>query len=197
MMLKIGLDLDDTICDFLGPYLKRFGTPKKDTDITKNVNRILIKDKKFWMSLPVINRPNFVPTLYCTKRVHPKTWSKQFLIENGIPSAPIYQILCQLSSKAPRIKGRVDVFIDDSISNFIDLNLKGVPCLLINNQHNQKWGPIGRIYSLDKEEIEECYHLFKDTLFSYFGEIVNDYRQKIPKQYRTYSLNGYSEVTKN
>lgn len=179
MRLKIGLDIDDTVCDFIGPYLERFGAPKRDSEITKNVSRILINDKDFWMNLPIIRSPNFVPTLYCTKRVHPKAWSKQFLIENGLPSAPIYQVFGHTISKAPRIKGRVDVFVDDSISNFIDLNLKGIPCLLIDAEHNHKWGPIGRIFSLDKGEIEESYFLFKDTMFDYFKDLVDDYRREV------------------
>lgn len=176
MKVKIGLDIDDTICNFIDPYLKRFGTPKYDYEITRNVHRVLLKDKDFWLNLPIINRPNFTPELYCTKRIHPKAWSKEFLKINNIPMAPIYQIYCQDSSKAPRIKGRVDVFIDDSIRNFIDLNLKGVPCLLINNDHNSSWGPIGRIFSLEQEEIEYCYHLFIDTLFPYFKDILSEFK---------------------
>lgn len=179
MRLRIGLDIDDTICSFYGPYFKRFGIPKRDSEITRNVSRVLIKDKNFWMNLPVINRPNFIPALYCTKRVHPKAWSKKFLEENSLPIAPIYQILCQSTSKAPRIMGRVDVFIDDSISNFIDLNLKGVPCLLMNGPHNQSWGPYARIYNLDEDEIEYCFDLFKSTLYPNFRELVNDYRQQM------------------
>lgn len=177
MTLRIGLDLDDTVCDFLGPYFERFGIPKKDYEITRNVSRILIKDKDFWMGLPVIHRPDFVPTLYCTKRVHSKLWSRQFLEKNSLPVAPIYQVWSQTSSKAPKIKGRVDVFIDDSISNFIDLNLNGIPCLLMDGIHNQKWGPVGRIFSLDKDEIEECYYLFRSTIFNNFKYFVNEYRQ--------------------
>lgn len=179
MSLRVGLDLDDTICDFLGPYYKRFGIPKRDSEITKNVSQVLIKDKDFWINLPVINRPNFNPTLYCTKRVNPKLWSKQFLEKNNLPSAPIYQVICQFSSKAPRIKGKVDVFIDDSISNFIDLNLKGVPCLLMDGSHNRQWGPVGRLFSLNKEEIEECYNLFLATMFNHFKDIVDEYRSEI------------------
>lgn len=173
MRLRVGLDIDDTICSFFGPYLERFGTPKEDVEITRNVRRVLLKDRDFWLGLPIIHRPDFNPTLYCTKRIHPKAWSKKFLELNGIPLAPIYQVYCQSSSKAPRIKGRVDVFVDDSISNFIDLNLKGVPCLLMDGEHNKHWGPVARIFSLDIEEIEECYHLFMNTLFPSFKELVN------------------------
>lgn len=178
MNLRIGLDLDDTVCNFLDVYLERFGIPKEDYEITKNVQRVLRTDKDFWINLPVINRPDFTPTLYCTKRVNSKEWSKQFLKKNNIPLAPIYQVLCQTSSKAPRIKGRVDVFIDDSITNFIDLNMQGVPCLLIDGKHNQKWGPIGRVFNLEKEEIEYCYSLFMETMFPYFRDILYDYKQR-------------------
>lgn len=177
MKLRTGLDIDNTVCNFIGPYLDRFGPPKSDSEITRNVNKILVNDKDFWMNLPIINRPNFIPTLYCTKRVHPKVWSKQFLIKSGLPLAPIYQVFCYTTSKAPRIKGRVDVFIEDSISNFIDLNLKGIPCLLINDEYNQDWGPVGRIFGLDKEEIEESYFLFMNTLFYNFKDLVDEYRK--------------------
>lgn len=179
MKLRVGLDIDDTICDFLGPYFSKFGIPKRDCDITKNVSRKLVKDREFWLNLPVIHRPNFIPTLYCTKRVNSKEWSKQFLVRNDLPIAPIYQVLCQISSKAPRIKGRVDVFIDDSISNFIDLNLNGIPCLLMNGEHNHGWGPIGRIYSLDIEEIEDCYSLFMETVYDNFKSLVKEYKNGI------------------
>ncbi len=180
MILDIGLDLDNTVCNFWGPYVNRFGLPHSDYEISKNVNRILIKDKEFWLNLPVINKPNFTPALYCTKRVHPKAWSKEFLKMNDLPIAPIYQVYCQIASKAPRIKGRVDVFVDDSLSNFIDLNLKGIPCLLIDDENNRKWGPIGRIFTLDKEEIEDCYNLFLDTVFFNFKELLYEYQTNSP-----------------
>lgn len=175
MKLRIGLDIDDTICDFIGPYLKRFNSPVEDSEITKNVSRVLIHDREFWMSLPVINIPNFTPELYCTKRIHSKEWSKEYLVNNNIPVAPIYQVYCQNTPKSSRIKGRVDVFIDDSISNFIELNKSGVPCLLIDSPRNRSWGPIGRIYSLNKDEIEDCYELFMHTIFHNFNNLIDDY----------------------
>lgn len=172
-MLKIGLDIDNTICDFLGPYFDRFGIPKQDQDITKNVYQVLQKDKDFWLNLPIVNEPDFTPELYCTKRINSKRWTKLFLEKNNLPSAPIYQVYYQYGSKAPLIKGRVNVFVEDSISNFIDLNSKGIPCLLIDSQYNQSWGPIGRIYSLNQEEIIDTYHLFMHTIFPNFKDLLN------------------------
>ena len=174
MKLRIGLDLDDTIFLFMEYYLKKFRTPKNDYEITRNVTRILSKDKSFWINQPLINRPNFIPTLYCTKRVHNKQWTKEQLEINNLPKAPIYQIYCQCVGKSSRIKGLVDVFVDDSLSNMIEMNLNGIPCLLMNNSANQNWGPIGRIYSLNKDEIELAYN---SILKINFKELYNDYRR--------------------
>ena len=44
MKLKISMDLDGCLCDFYGPYFKKFGNPKKDTEISKNVQNILLKE---------------------------------------------------------------------------------------------------------------------------------------------------------
>lgn len=176
MNLKISLDIDGCICDFYNPYIQRFGIPKKDSDITKNVVRILQDDKEFWLSLPVINRPSFSVKQYTTARSIPKSWIKEYLECSDMPKAPVYQLYSHCLSKVPRIKmGGCNLHIDDSLKVFIDCNLNGIPCLLMDNPSNQDWGPIGRIYSLDKDEVEDCYYLFKSTMFPYFKELLNDY----------------------
>lgn len=175
--LKIGLDLDDTIFSFMENYLDKFGKPKTDSEITRNVYSILRKDKEFWMNLSIINRPNFKPTLYCTKRVNPKSWTKESLLVNDLCTfdkkvSPIYQLYYQHGKKSSIIKGLVDVFVDDSLSNFIEMNLNGIPCLLINNSNNINWGPIGRIYSLDYDEIEDSYELLVNTVGKNFRDLL-------------------------
>ena len=177
MKLRIGLDLDDTLNEFMNPYLKRFGYPKSDGEITKNVQRILIRDREWWINLPVKNKINFIPELYCTKRVCNKNYSKTWLENNGYPNKPIYQIFCQRANKARYIKGIVDRFIDDSVSNFIQMNLAGLPCLLIASESNEKWGPYGKIYSLDKEEIEYGYECIKES------EDFNNYLREIKSNF--------------
>lgn len=172
MKLRIGLDCDDTCNYWYKCYLERFGTPKTDAIITKHVQRDLIKDRDFWLTLPVKHIPDFDVTLYCTKRVNPKSWTKKWLEDHHYPKAPVYQVIYQHKNKASVIKGRVDVFIDDSVHNFIEMNLSGVPCLLMDSENNQHWGPIGRIYSLNREEIEETYQLFMDTVFPNFKNLL-------------------------
>lgn len=167
MKLRVGFDIDQCIADFINPYISRFGSTELDHRITWNCENILKHDKSFWVNLPVIQKPNFEFALYCTKRVNPKSYTREFIIKNNLPDVPIYQQVCQCASKAPLIKGKIDVFCDDSISNFLDLNRKGIPCLLVDTPYNQEWGPIGRIYSLDYEEIEDTYYLFKATMFGW------------------------------
>ena len=76
MTLRISSDIDGCLCDFYTPYLKRFGTPKKDTEITRNVVNILSKDRDFWLNLPKINTLNWAPAQYTTARTIKKKWIK-------------------------------------------------------------------------------------------------------------------------
>lgn len=159
--MRIGLDIDDVLADFMGAYKKYFNTEKypnmlKDNVITKNVQQVLKKDKNFWLGLPVINVPDFQPTLYCTKRVNSKSWTKLWLELNGFPKAPIYQMYFQHGNKADMIKGLVDVFIDDSLSNVVKCNKSGVPALLFHTTRTEEVKDCVKIYSLRQEEIKKA-----------------------------------------
>ena len=169
-MLNISCDIDGVLADFYKPYFERF---TKESNITKNVLNILSKDKDFWMSLPVLNRPNFKVRQYTTARCIPKSWIRDYLEASGMPKAPIYQLMSYCLNKVPKIKmGGCDLHIDDSIEVFIKCNLQGVPCLLMDSPNNKDWGPIGRIYTLDKDEVFDCYYLFNQTVFPYFKELL-------------------------
>lgn len=171
-MLRIGIDIDNCITNFDLGYLNRFGKfPKCDWAITRNVNNILIHERDFWLNLPVLRVPNFQPKLFCSARVNNRRWTKQYLLNLGL-SSPLFQVNGYHLSKAPVLKGRVDVFIDDSLKNFIDLNLHGIPCLLMDSPANRDFGPVGRIYSLNKDEIEEAYSLFMETVFDDFKYFI-------------------------
>lgn len=173
MSLRIGLDIDNTIADFNLGYLRRFKKwPNKDWCITRNVQNILIHEKDFWLNLPVIRTPDFTPRLFCSARVNNRRWTKQYLRNLGLNS-PLYQVPGYHISKAKILKGKVDVFVEDSLKNFIDLNLHGIPCLLIDEPANKEWGPVGRIYSLRESEIEDCYRLFMSTFFHNFKDLIN------------------------
>lgn len=170
--MKISLDLDDTVNYWYKVYLERFGNPSDDYEITRNVMRILRKDKDFWMDLPIKHYPKCDVHCYTTARVIPKKWMRQYLIKNNLPPAPVYQVFGVRLSKVPQLRrSGCDVHIDDSIANFIECNLAGIPTLLMDSDNNQDWGSIGRVFSLEKEEIEEVYNSFMKTTFKNFRDL--------------------------
>lgn len=158
--LRIALDLDDCIFDFYGTYQRYFPNPKdwEDARITRNVWK-LEYDKFFWENLPLIERPNFEPHIYATKRINSKIYTRNCLRKYGLPVKPIYQTLYQYGNKADIIKGKCDVLIDDSITNVLKAIGKGLPALLITRPHNIKYDFKYRISSLDYNEIEYMYNL--------------------------------------
>lgn len=162
---RIGLDIDDCLADFWGAYCEYFDTkhnPKmlEDHIITRNVQRILSKDRDFWLNLKVVNIPDFVPTLYCTKRINNKAWTQKWLDMNGFPKAPIYQMVYQHGNKADMIKGKVDVFIDDSLSNVIKCQKSGLPALLYHTDKTAD-NPLFKVFSITKDEVVDAYNLLK------------------------------------
>lgn len=152
--LKVAIDIDDTLSSFYDSYQKLFPGERnmRNEVITKNVYS-LRNNKEFWTGLEVIDRPNFEPHIYATKRINPKSYTREWLIKNNFPDKPIYQTYYQLGNKADIIKGRCDVLIDDSPSNVYKCIKSGVPALLIDRPHNQEAGPLYRIYSLDIDEV--------------------------------------------
>lgn len=159
--LRIGLDIDQCICDFINPYKDRFNTdtsPKNMIDhiITRNVYKIR-HDKEWWVNLPKIRDIDFIPELYCTKRVNNKEYTLEWLRRNQFPIRPIYQMVYQHGNKARMIKGRVDVFIDDSIANFEACNNFGVFTLLLTTEYNLYYKTDLRIDDLNYWEIVQKY----------------------------------------
>lgn len=156
-MLRIGLDIDDVLGDFMGHYYTYFDCAKhperlQNDIITKNVQRIR-RDKQFWVEMPSLYIPDFEPELYCTKRINPKAWTKEWIENQGLPKKPVYQLYSQSANKARLIKGRVDVFIDDSVYNVRQMNEAGVPTLLFRGRAE---GVIS-VYSLQLDEISKAY----------------------------------------
>lgn len=164
-MFRIGLDIDDCLAGFWDAYCERFDTANnphmlKGHIITRNVQQILSKERDFWLNLPVINRPDFIPELYCTKRVNNKAWTREWLRRNGFPDRPIYQMVYQHGNKADMIKGKVDVFIDDSLSNVIKCQRSGVPALLYHTDRTVDF-PMFKVFSLNRTEIIDAYLFMK------------------------------------
>lgn len=157
-MIRIALDLDDTVFDFLGAYQKVFPGERNmiGSIIEQNVFT-LRKDKKFWENLPLLEIPNFEPCIYATKRINSKTYTRNCLSRYGLPIKPIYQMEKQWGNKVTIIKGHCDVLVDDSAFNCFQALNVGFPAILITRPHNIDSDYPYRINKLDLDEILEIY----------------------------------------
>ena len=158
-MIRIALDLDDTIFDFLGAYQEVFPGERNmiSSNITKNVFK-LKKDKRFWENLPLLEMPNFEPCIYATKRINSKVYTRNCLSRHGLPIKPIYQMVYQYGNKVSIIKGHCDVLIDDSAFNCYQALQVGFPAILITRPHNINSNYPYRINKLDLDEILTVYN---------------------------------------
>ena len=161
-MIRIALDLDDTVFDFIGAYRDAFPGERNmiESNITKNVVS-LRKDKRFWESLPLLEMPNFEPHIYATKRINSKIYTRNCLSKHGLPIKPIYQIYSQVGNKATIIKGRFDVLVDDSAFNCYQALKVGFPAILITRPHNVHSDYPYRVSKLDLDEITAVYNSMK------------------------------------
>jgi len=163
-MIKIALDLDDTVFAWRRTheaYFKCKLSEMKDKDITNQVNSMRL-NKSFWSNLPLLEKPDFEPHIYATKRVNLKSYTRANLQKYNLPIKPIYQVYTQEDNKARIIKGHCDVLIDDSWFNVQQCLNSGLPALLITRPHNKHIQTRYRVDHLNYNEIELKYNeLFK------------------------------------
>lgn len=159
-MIRVALDIDDTVVDFVGAYNEHFKTllhTQKQVVIQKNVNKLRC-NKQFWENLPLLEVPDFEPTIWATKRINAKSYTRNCLKKHGLPVKPIYQIYTQTGNKALIIKGRCDVLVDDSAFNCYQAMQVGFPAILITRPHNVNSDYPYRIDRLSIEEITKVYN---------------------------------------
>lgn len=169
--IRIGLDIDDVLCKWEETYCKYFNInflqEHDDELINYNVKNVLSKNKDFWINIPLKHRIDFYPELYCTKRCIPLSWTKEFLKKNNFPIRPIIQIDYQ-DNKSRYLKDKVDLFIDDSVSNFQDITNENIKCFLMDSNSNKNFTSKYRIYSITKNNIVKKYKkCFGDFNFRY------------------------------
>lgn len=158
--IQIALDLDDTIADFINTFNDYFNvnlSKMKSDDIT-NLVITLKHNKLFWSNLPVLEVPDFKPSVYATKRINPKLYTKAFLTKNKLPIRPIIQFYNQSDNKAFGLVGKADVLIDDSWFNVKQCLDAGFPALLITRPHNKRIRTKYRVDHLSYNEIEQKYN---------------------------------------
>lgn len=161
--LRVALDIDDTVVDWRGAHEARFKCKISEMNASQVTKQVLKckNDRKFWSNLKLIEKPDFTPELYCTKRISSKSYTKDCFQKLKLPLKPIYQIYTQAANKAKYIKGKCDVLIDDSYSNVKSCIDRGLPALLITRPHNKDIDTPYRINHLRYKEIADKYYELK------------------------------------
>lgn len=144
---KIGLDIDEVLCDWVGGWIKKFGieTRPKNWDFTYNIGKDFDDLKKkgelysFYLNLPKkIDSLPFIPHCYITSRSVPVDLTQKWLKNNGFPCRPVYSIGLNQSKVEVAKESGIDVFVDDRYKNFIELTNAGIFTYLMDAPHNQK-----------------------------------------------------------
>lgn len=145
---RIGLDIDDVLADWVGPFTKLrnipiptswyFGFPEHIDDLLKKG----FDYKRFMLDLPVKTKPQdipFEPTCYITTRADehvPVEVAKAWLERNGFPQVRVIQTADKVTV-AKEMK--LDIFVDDKFETFRAMNEAGILCYLFDAPHNQRY----------------------------------------------------------
>ena len=155
---RVYLDIDGVLADFEKHFLHYLGLPLNhptdwnDYRFRENFKRIE-NDEKFWSGIPAIVSPeslDYPIAGYVTARPIHDSITNQWLAGKGFPSGDMINVGSQ-ASKVKALSGKCDVFVDDSIYNFTELNAAGINCYLMTRPHNAKYD-VGfkRVYSISE-----------------------------------------------
>lgn len=148
---KIGLDIDGVLADWTGAWAKLHpelsATPHSwyfDRVVGKrfNVMRETSVLDEFYLNIePLINHKDlpFEPHCYITSRPVLKEISEQWLDKHEFPSKPVYSVDVRTSKVDVAREAGVEIFIDDSYENFVELNNNGIFTYLFTAPWNLKY----------------------------------------------------------
>lgn len=147
---KIGLDIDEVLCDWINPWRDLYGI--EDVATSWYFDRIIqerfqkMKDNntldEFYLSLKPLMKGEeipFEPHCYITSRPVDTEVTIKWLDMYGFPQRPVYSVGSGKSKVDAAKEAGVDIFVDDCYSNFLALNKAGICTFLYDSPHNQRY----------------------------------------------------------
>lgn len=157
---KIGLDIDEVICDWVGGWIEKRGIKERphswlfDRHIASEFDKMEQEGSlhDFMLSMKPLVDPKeipFEPHCYITARRIPNEISQKWIDDNKFPTAPVYTVPPNTSKVDIAKQAGVDIFIDDNYKNFVELTNAGIFTYLYDAPHNKRYD-VGhkRLYSL-------------------------------------------------
>jgi len=148
---KIGCDLDGLIINWTGAWSKLYpeisSAPNSWYLDRKIEERFNVMSKAgtlddFYLNIePLIKATDlpFEPHCYITSRPVSKEISEIWLDKHGFPAKPVYSIDVRQSKVDVAKNAGVEIFIDDSFENFVELNNGGIFTYLYTQPWNVKY----------------------------------------------------------
>lgn len=147
---KIGLDIDEVLADWTTAWRNKFkieNAPTSwffDRNIKERFEELKLNGKldELYLSIKPLLKPEdipFEPHCYITSRPVDTKISEKWIDMNGFPTKPVYSVGVMESKVDVAKKAGVEIFIDDSYDNFVNLNNNGIFCYLYDAPHNQRY----------------------------------------------------------
>lgn len=144
---KIGLDIDGVLGDFVGHLMKVSGneghTPEHWNDpIVRREFENFKHDPEFWSGIPpLLTREDipFEPHCYITARSIAPEVTQAWLDKNMFPKAKLYCVGNGESKIDIAKSSGIDIMVDDSITNFLELTNAGIFTYLYDAPYNRKY----------------------------------------------------------
>ena len=157
---RIGLDVDDVCCDFIGAYMRKFGVPapnswKWNYTFSKQMGSLSEKDRlQFFLDIPPCTNPltwGFEPECYITHRVVEASVTRNWVESNGFPCAEVVNVDSTEQKVEEALKRQLDIFVDDKYETVVAMRKAGIAAYLMNRSHNIQYNAGAlRIYELSE-----------------------------------------------
>lgn len=158
-MMRIGLDIDDVIADFVGAYCEYYKIDRPSSwgfdQMFMERYQKLAANSSFWAKIRPLCSPEtlpFEPVCYITNRGCLREVTEAWLHAHHFPVAPVLCAGIGASKVDLAREQKLDIFVDDCYKNFCEMNQAGIVTRLFTAKHNQRYD-VGHLRLNDLRDI--------------------------------------------
>lgn len=147
---NIGLDIDEVLADWVSAWMEKYNIKAKpeswtfDYEIMERFKTMKENGEldDFYLNIKPLIKPEeipFEPHCYITARPISSEITMKWLEKNNFPTKNVYTVEPCVSKAEVALKADVEIFIDDSYDNFINMNREGITTYLFTRNHNKRF----------------------------------------------------------